>query len=510
MELFDYLTDEDKITIKEFIQAYAHVNEVDIYKALKYWNKNKRKMFKALGRNLRVKVPVDIPCDAKLFSMTLQEIYIPPFGYAPEGKENHPFISDFEEYITKKCLQGVTSVIKQGIIKDQLTNMFRYDNFKDGTLNKDIVFTRQGKRLKIPEGTKIMKAIRKMLIFIGYLNMELFESFRNEISNLTTSKHIKANLVFSIHPIDFLTMSDNSLGWRSCMSWMQGGGYSTGPLEMMNSNMVIVAYLESNKQFQFNMHNIPNKSWRTLLYVHKNILLAGKAYPYINEKITLKTLDIMREMLYNNLKWKYQYINQEYRDLNGYYSNEYLRNDSYLRRNQRNQHKIIIYTNGMYNDLVESNITKYWCCRNWVPKPLMLNASGIANCMVCGEPIETQEEINGSFDNDLEVHGDAKVCPQCQYDKWCNSCSTYTTKKIYTRHRVWIVSRNQYRTIQKSACEDCIKEYFYFYVDDKLYFVHEDYISTCAKFNPDVHFERVRGNIEQLLKDPSVNAVQAA
>lgn len=511
MELFDYLSDEDKITIKEFIQAYANVEEVDIYKALKYWNKNKRKMFKALGRNLRVKIPVDIPCDDKLFINALQDIYIPPFGYQIEGKVNHPFIPDFENFVNNKVLQKVPDMWKQGDIKDKFMQMFRYDNFKSGVLNRDYSFVRDGKRLKIPEGTKIMKAIRKMLVFACYPNMDLFESFRNEISNLTTSKHIKTNLVFSIHPIDFLTMSDNSLGWHSCMSWMQHGGFSTGPIEMMNSNMVIIAYLESSKPFQFNMHNIPNKSWRTLLYVHKDILLAGKSYPYLNEKITLKTLDIMREMLYNNLKWKYQYINQEYRDLNGYHSNDYLRNNSYPRRNYKNQHKIIIYTNGMYNDLVESNITKYWCCRNWVPKPLMLNASGIANCMLCGKPITTQEEINESYDSDLEIHGSVKVCPECYRDCYCSCCKNFSFGKKY-KIREWmnICSRSycSYRWI----CPKCAKEYFFFYDDTNvLAFVHENNLPDWKKKNPNVHYERVGGNIEQLIdKNSVIYAFQAA
>ena len=114
MELFDYLSDEDKITIKEFIQAYANIEEVDIYKALKYWNKNKRKMFKALGRNLRVKIPVDIPCDDKLFINALQDIYTPPFGYQIEGKVNHHFIPDFENFVNNKVLQK---------IKDKLSSM---------------------------------------------------------------------------------------------------------------------------------------------------------------------------------------------------------------------------------------------------------------------------------------------------------------------------------------------------------------------------------------------------
>ena len=467
-------------------------------------------MFRALGRNLRVKIPVDIPCDDKLFINALQDIYIPPFGYQIEGKVNHPFIPDFENFVNNKVLQKVPDMCKQGDIKYKFTQMFRYDNFKSGVLNTDYSFVREEKRLKIPEGTKIMKAIRKMLVFAGYPNMDLFESFRNEISNLTTSKHIKTNLVFSIHPIDFLTMSDNSLGWHSCMSWMQNGGYSTGPIEMMNSNMVIIAYLESSKSFQFNMHDIPNKSWRILLYVHKNILLAGKAYPYVNDKITIEVLDKMRKLLYNNLKWKYQYINQEYRDLLGYHSNDHLRNSCIPRDNRKNQHKIIIYTNGMYNDLVESHITKYWCCRNWVPKPLMLNASGIANCMLCGEPIAPQEEINCNHDNDLDIHGNIKVCPECYRNCYCSCCKNFSFGKKY-KIIEW-ANANIYSWFKhREICPKCAREYFCFYYEKVLIFVHMDNFPKWKEENPNVHYERVGGNIEQLIdKDSIINAVQAA
>lgn len=505
MELFDYLTDEDKITIKEFIQAYANIDDVDLYKALGYWNKNKKKMFKALGRKLRVKIPVDIQCDDKLFFTTLQEIYTPPFGHEIEGKTNHPFITDFENFTREKSLCN-KNLFTQQAIKEQLTQMFRYDNFKSGVLHREYSFIRQGKNLKIPQGTKIMKAIRKMLVFIGYPNMELFESFRNEISNLTTSKHIKTNLVFSIHPIDFLTMSDNSLGWHSCMSWMQRGGYSTGPIEMMNSNMVILAYLESKKSFMFNMHDIPNKSWRILLYVHKNILLAGKSYPYYNEKITLKVLDTMREMLYNNMDWKYQYINQEYRDLYGYHANDFLRSSVTIRTKPNNQHKIIVYTNGMYNDLVEAKDYTYWCCRNWVPKVLTINASGIANCMICGKPIETQEFINSSFDGDLEVHGTAKICCDC-WSCLCDNCDTYIASSKRYRIKTWQWFRTwdkRIRTrgeIYKNVCSNCIAEYFYTYDDNhQVVFIHQDNVSKYKELcNNNPRLYRIGGNIERLL-----------
>ena len=117
MELFDYLNDEDKITIKEFIQAYANIEEVDIYKALKYWNKNKRKMFKALGRNLRVKIPVDIPCDDKLFINALQDIYIPPFGYQIEGKVNHPLFQTLKILLVIKSYKKFQICGNKAILK---------------------------------------------------------------------------------------------------------------------------------------------------------------------------------------------------------------------------------------------------------------------------------------------------------------------------------------------------------------------------------------------------------
>lgn len=472
MELFDYLTEEDKVILKEFIESYADVDNVSLKKVLQFWNRDKRKMFKVLGRKLRVKIPIDVESDYKLFINKLYETYQPPFGYAVDNQINHPFITDFERFWSNKISN--LEYWNKTKSEEGVRELFKYDNIKNGYLNRDYSFhkTSTDESLILPRGAKIMKSIQKMLKFAEYPKMDLFEQWRNDISNITTSKHIKANLVFSIHPLDFLTMSDNTCGWRSCMSWMNDGGYSSGPIEMMNSNMVIIAYLESNKDFIFNNHKLPNKTWRTLLYVHKDILLEGKCYPFYSKDVSTIVLDKLRELVYNNMKWKYQYINQTYTDMKPYHSNGYVRTKKDFRSNQ---HKIIIYTNGMYNDVVKDSDWDYVCCRNWVPKTLRLCASGVCNCMCCGEPIMTQDEIdNCATDDDLVIYGADKICGLCQKNHWCSCCQKYTmTDKLVVS--CWFYYNSGYQPVTTSKiCKKCLKEYFYDEV--RGYYIHTNSI----------------------------------
>lgn len=490
MELFDYLTEEDKITIKEFIQAYTGIKNVDLALALKYWNKNKKKMFKVLGKKLRVKIPVNIPCDNKTFIHTLSEIYYPPFSFYKD-RDNHPFLEDYEQFANDLWdKRGIDKSWPQASMRE----MFRYDNIKNGTLHKDYTFSRGdiNKKLKIPEGTKIMRAVQKTLKFIDYPRMDLFEQWRNDVSNLTTTKCIKTNLVFSIHPIDFLTMSDNACGWRSCMSWVDNGGYSTGPIEMMNSNMVIIAYLESSKKFQFNMHDIPNKSWRVLFYVHKNILLEGKSYPYYNETIAKVALDNLKDLVYNNIGWTYQYGAQQYFDLCRIHSNGYVRS-TYPRTYSSKSHNIYIYTNGMYNDLIKDHNSVYWCYRNWVPRDIFINASGVANCMNCGKPIEYQSEINSTYDDeDLRVYGSCKVCPDCNFTKRCHSCDTIYDEPMITIKEVNRSTWTRYFHIHNftDICRGCLKDMFYFKTNDSILHSsrYDELWSQCCLYKNEYYF----------------------
>ena len=487
MELFDYLTDEDKICLKEFIESCVGIEDVDIKKSLRYWNRDKLKMFKALGRKLRVKIPIDVDSDYKLFINKLYETYQPPFGYSAEGQTNHLFIDDFETFWSKRIANS--SLDQRVRSKGEMTELFKYDNIKNGYLNRTYEWCNKldGFNLKLPMGAKTMKSIQKMLKTVEYPRMDLFEQWRNAISNLTTSKHIKTNLVFSIHPIDFLTMSDNNCGWRSCMSWLGEGQYSSGVVEMMNSNMVIIAYLESSKPFAYNGHPIPNKTWRTLMYVHKNILLAGKSYPFLSTDVTTLALDKLRELVYNNLGWKYQYVNQQYSDMKPYHSEIYVRRK---RDFTEYQHKIIVYMNGMYNDLIKDGEYSYLCCRNYVPKTLRLCASGVNNCMCCGQPIMSQKSIDEAIDlEDLDPirYGD-KLCCNCR-KAICECCYRVTGEEM-VKIQCYAPNNRYDKSTTKLVCKKCLyKEYYYDPI--RMMYIHSNDLIAYKEDYPDYKLRRV-------------------
>ena len=302
--------------------------------------------------------------------------------------------------------------------------------------------------MTIEPGQKIIKTIQKVLNFYGYdMSNGLFEEFRNKVSNITTSSNIKSNLVFSIHPIDYMTMSDNDCGWSSCMSWKNNGMYSDGTIEMMNSNMIIVAYLESDNPFIVNNHIIPNKSWRTLLYVHKNILVAGKSYPYHNSELDKKVLEELYKLVNKNLKWDYKYKEQEYKDLYSYLPNE----EDQINNLCVSKKQIVIVTgHAMYNDLLEDKDSVYFCYRNIPKKGMVLNASGKNTCLICG----------------LQHYGTTseKICNSCKENYSCCNCGNVDSSKKH--FEIFVVNDNNYRVYRERICEHCIDDYRWIPVND--------------------------------------------
>ena len=72
------------------------------------------------------------------------------------------------------------------------------------------------------------------------------EDFRIYISQLLNTRAFTGNLCISIHPLDYITMSDNSYGWTSCMSWLKKGNYAGGTVEMMNSDNAYILKVKSH------------------------------------------------------------------------------------------------------------------------------------------------------------------------------------------------------------------------------------------------------------------------
>lgn len=468
MEVFDALTPEDKETIKDYISIYAGAEVANLHITLNEWNKNKKTLYKALGHNLRVKIPIEMEKTDVDFDKELSEVYhqiFPPYRQSYDA-----YISAIERAENKVKLNEKLCLVDDLILFLQKLRdnrkicfddiicvgwLFNYDNIRYGyikdlprfTVNK-YCFKFDNREMTIEPGQKIIKTIQKVLNFYGYdMSNGLFEEFRNKVSNITTSSNIKSNLVLSIHPIDYMTMSDNDCGWSSCMSWKNNGMYSDGTIEMMNSNMIIVAYLESDNQFIVNNHIIPNKSWRTLLYVHKNILVAGKSYPYHNSELDKKVLEELYKLVNKNLKWDYKYKEQEYKDLYSYLPNE----EDQINNLWVSKKQIVIVTgHAMYNDLLEDKDSVYFCYRNIPKKGMVLNASGKNTCLICG----------------LQHYGTTseKICNSCKENYSCCNCGNVDLSKKH--FEISVANDNNYRVHRERICEYCIDDYRWIPVND--------------------------------------------
>lgn len=90
-------------------------------------------------------------------------------------------------------------------------------------------------------------------------------------------------LCFSVHPLDFLTLSENHSNWRSCHAL--DGEYRAGNLSYMVDKSTFICYVRSTAKAS--TPNLPdsevwnNKKWRMLIYMSDNwdFMVAGRQYP---------------------------------------------------------------------------------------------------------------------------------------------------------------------------------------------------------------------------------------
>lgn len=496
MDLFSYLTQEDKDTLTDWIEINKQCSIKDLRQTLSCWDKNKKTMFKLLGKKLTYKVPIEIDMEKSIYYRYLNEIYVSPIlcNYSEKpslmSDPNNDFIKDFYNYVftfldtEEKESKGhfyyennyrssiftcSIEACEEGTILG-LNKLFSYNAIENGTLYYRFICTYKDKKpLTLPKGAKTIRSIQKILKYIEYPNMHLFEEWRNELSNLSTISKIKANLVLSIAPIDFLTLSDNTCGWRSCvaMNHDDPGEFHSALTEMLNSNCTIVAYLESNhKKFTFNYHEMPNKSWRQIFYCHKDIICAGKSYPYTNDKVTKAVLEILQNLAKENLGWEYTFGPQPYKDNIHNHDEIDVR---YYHSRYNDKYKIILYTLGYYNDFIADHSTTYWCVRNKPKHTKMICVSGPATCFCCGQPLvdcsfELLKEVGH---DDLADWYEKGICSTC-YTHRCKCCQRIDSQQELYK----IPNCMEWDCV---VCKDCLKEYIFF---DKIEYSRNNYTDS--------------------------------
>ena len=298
-----------------------------------------------------------------------------------------------------------------------------------------------GKPLKINSGEKIMRAMRKIcqaLAAAGYpdLNADL-EELRLDHSRIFNQKTVSGELCLSIHPLDYATASDNDNGWSSCMSWQEEGCYRLGTVEMMNSPMVICAYLKSDvQQMHFNGYEWPSKKWRAWIVINKDAILCNRNYPYTNDNLAKECINWVAELAKKNLGWEFT---EEIRSVNDWHDDEH-------------RIELIYETNFMYNDFRDD----MWLAvnKNLKHGSHYINYSGVANCMNCGEEIPWEGEQDSS----------TLCCMSCRNIQYCSECGEPISDEYYYGPNDELLCCDCYSRLV-THCELCDTD---FYTDDSI------------------------------------------
>lgn len=168
---------------------------------------------------------------------------------------------------------------------------------------------------EIKKGMRLTKALQKIIP-----DAKIATELINTYSMMLQNYHISGQLCLSVHPFDYLTISDNVSNWRSCHS-LDNGEYRAGNLAYMCDKSTVVAYICSKQEKVLNVFpekvKWNDKKWRVLLHFNKDLtqIVINKQYPFTNDNLLnlIKNIffenwtmhPISRELIHNNIHLHY-------------------------------------------------------------------------------------------------------------------------------------------------------------------------------------------------------------
>lgn len=329
--------------------------------------------------------------------------------------------------------------------------------------------------IKIPKGMKLLKAFK-----FFEPNKEKLSDFQSIASMIIQENKIEGTLCFSVHPLDFLSASENNHNWHSCHAL--DGDFRSGNLSYMIDNSTIMVYLKSDKDTF--LPNFPNdikwndKKWRMWLYFSNNrdMMFAGRQYPFFSK--TILNIIIQDIFPYTDIgaknhnwsKWDNKYIADWFKDFS--LADKYLPlGDKLIGINE-----LIKDNTGAlhYNDLLYSNhYIPYYSYRmvennnknhnfwysSYYKKPITkitsrFNLGGAIKCVKCKD----------NFIKDSNTF----MCPSCElqygheYNDEICECSV-CGNRVYREDCIWLERYDDW------VCENC---------QDKI-----EYCACCNEYN---------------------------
>ena len=274
-------------------------NYAPIENILTYWNDAKNHyLYRLFENNLILSKPVSYTRSEDEIVELMNRFLYGKDTFGREKRTGTTFINAYRHFINHSSF----SADVWGGLHTLLSSYALAKNIYED--NDVIIPLKDGKKYNLRKGCRVSKALGK--IAESY-NLEGWEDFRICHSQIIGQKEMSGILNISIHPLDYMTMSDNDITWESCMNWRKEGGYRHGTVEMMNSECVVVAYISSETDMKlFDDFSWSNKKWRELFVITPEIITSIKGYPFCNDNISEEILKWLMDLAEKNLDWHYQ------------------------------------------------------------------------------------------------------------------------------------------------------------------------------------------------------------
>lgn len=435
---YDVLTDTDKEMIKRYIESYATesgcydfvMDENRLARILSPWNFSKTSLFHKFGDKLILERPIQIHAsDEKIIASMTKEINRGAISFRYDWYnlvEDNPTLRPYRYF-----LMGL--VVPYVLVHNKAENSEGYHFYNDFPC---VLNFPNGTSLTINSGCKPVKMMGKIIkaCVENYPNDTIvdtasahFENFRLWHSQQLNTRVMTGTLCLSIHPLDFMTMSDNENDWHSCMSWINHGEYRQGTVEMMNSSCVVVAYLKSSSQHMYIAgHEWNSKKWRELFIINNALISEIKPYPYIESNLTREVIDWLTELAISagmsfTTDTEIQYYTGDCRDSLTTYKGDPLTLEfetNYMYNDFQTLEKGHAFRIGIWDDvntLTDSSVNTY-DSENEVC--LVICYSGEDECMVCGGSIDPEGA------HDIDEFANRLVCDECCPTYYCNCCGS--------------------------------------------------------------------------------------
>lgn len=284
------------ILLNYFNPYNMSISNTNIERDLEMWSEKKEFLFELFGSELIVSKTIEsneVSMDMTVFEKDLRQTLESFEGFS-------------DEYSVRRGLHAI------------LTN----NNFHSGVIEEIDHIKLNGKGVIeiISLGMRFNKGVKKIIDFLlkdSYEKDYIAEIVKSVQILYSMNRQIILNskksfvLSLSIHPLDFLSMSENTSNWSSCQS-IAGGESKAGVFSFLSDSSTIVAYITDIEKdpykhdiFRFNSSPLwNNKKWRQLVHTEKKDSKVGIAYsrqyPFTSEDF-LSNVDIFMRELYSKM-----------------------------------------------------------------------------------------------------------------------------------------------------------------------------------------------------------------